>query len=941
MSTKSLFQFKLIVLAVSTILSSNYASATNKTSTDEEITQELETIHVQAKRRISKRQNEVTGLGKVVKSSEDIDKELILNIRDLTRYDPGISVVEQGRGATSGYAMRGVDKNRVAMLVDGLGQAQSYATLKSDANGGAINEIEYENIKSIELSKGSSSAEYGSGALGGAVGFRTKEANDVIKQGQNWGLDSKTAYSSKNSQLTQSVAGAFRIGSFDSLAILTHRTGKETSVHSAAEDVQHTYRPLEGYFNEYDVRLGLPSGTRSQTYYIIADECPTLSLSCRRAKASVNHINQQPRLGLSPEEQAQADKMPYPVRTANAKDYTGPDRISPNPMDYKSRSFFWKGGYRFLPNHYVGGVLEYTKQHYDTRDMTQRAYYTREDICPTSSSCQTLDKNGHGNGGMTATNNPLDGLVFDAGNQYRGVRYTRGKFFDEHHNKNRIGLFYRYQNPEKNTWVDKFTASFDRQDLKLASRIHRTNCTDYPKAERCRASLDKPWSNYSTEKNDYQEILNLAQFNWEKAFRLGFTAHKLSIAAGFGNHRSTMKHGDIYSEYTKMPAYIHKSGRGTYDDPHIYERENILPTLVQINGCNNNAGDNRDCTPRVITGKQHYISLRDHIAFGKYADLGLGVRHDSHSFRSSDPWIKSGSYRNWSWNAGLSLKPSEYLTLSYRVSNGFRVPAFYELYGIRTGASEKNNPYTQADFLNRKPLKAEKAFNQEIGLAIKGDFGVIETSVFQNDYKNLLARADKRFPQLGYVADFYNTQDVKLNGINILGKIDWAGISNRLPEGLYSNFAYNRVKIKERKLHEGYINVSEPTMEAVQPGRFVAGIGYDQPEGKWGFNLSGTYSKAKRNDELTGSKIYGGGNIVQIAGKRTRAWYIYDLTAYYNLRQKFTLRSGIYNLTNRKYSTWENVRQSSANAVNQDQSIRSARYAAPGRNFTVSLEMKF
>ncbi|XXQ67871.1 lactoferrin/transferrin family TonB-dependent receptor [Neisseriaceae bacterium B1] len=939
MSTKPLFQFKLIALAVSIILSSNYAAAANETPTGEEVVQQLETVNVQAKRRVNKRQNEVTGLGKVVKSSEDIDKELILNIRDLTRYDPGISVVEQGRGASSGYAMRGVDKNRVAMLVDGLGQAQSYATLKSDANGGAINEIEYENIKSIELSKGSSSAEYGSGALGGAVGFRTKEADDVIKQGQNWGLDSKTAYSSKNSQLTQSVAGAFRLGGFDSLGILTHREGKETRVHSAAEDVLHTYRPLEGYFNEYDLRQ---PNTRAHSYYIVKDECPSLDLRCRRASAKANRENfTPPTHPLTPEEQAQADKMPYPVRTANAKDYTGPDRISPNPMDYKSRSFFWKGGYRFLPNHYVGGVLEHTKQRYDIRDMTQRAYYTHEDICPSRSSCQALDQNGDGNGGITATNNPLDGLVFNAGNQHRGVRYTRGKFFDEHHSKNRFGLFYHYQNPEKNTWADKITVSFDRQDLKLSSRIHRTNCTDYPKAERCRASLDKPWSNYSTEKNDYQEILNLAQFNWEKAFSLGFTKHKLSVATGFGTHRSTMKHGDIYSEYVRMPAYINKGGSGTYNAPYIYERSNEQPKLVQTHSCDNKRGDNLDCTPRTIKGRQHYVALRNHIAFGKFADLGLGVRHDSHSFHSDDPWTKSGSYRNWSWNAGLSIKPNEHLTLSYRVSNGFRVPAFYEFYGVRTGASDKSNPLTQADFLNRKPLKAEKAFNQELGLAVKGDFGVMETSVFQNDYKNLLARADKRIAGLGAVTDFYNTQDVKLNGINILGKIDWAGISSRLPEGLYSNFAYNRVKIKRRKLHEDYINVSEPTMEAVQPGRFVAGIGYDHPEGKWGFNLSGTYSKAKHNDELTGSKVYGGGNAVEIKGKRTRAWYIYDLTAYYTWKQKLTLRTGIYNLTNRKYSTWENVRQSAANAINQDRGINTTRFAAAGRNFTLSLEMKF
>lgn len=953
MSTNQTFKRTVLAIAIGSALPVVYAAPADTTKTaDTEQAQQLETINVQAKRRISKRQNEVTGLGKVVKNAEDIDKELILNIRDLTRYDPGISVVEQGRGATSGYAMRGVDKNRVSMLVDGLSQAQSYMTLGSDANGGAINEIEYENVKSIELSKGSSSAEYGSGALGGAVGFRTKEADDVIKQGQNWGLDSKTAYSSKNKQFTQSIATAGRIGGFDGLAIFTHRKGQETAIHSAAEDVQHTFRPLEGYFNQYDMRPSAVPGTLSRTHYIIRNDCPTLDVSCQRNFAEANRMNApQLRPNLSPEEQMQADKMPYPVRTAHAKDYTGSERISPNPMDYASRSFFWKGGYRFSPNHYLGSVLEHTKQRYDIRDMTERAYYTVDDVCPNGKCTQDLSANGvHsitglsvGNGGKTDSSNPLDGLVFDKGDHYRGARYAKGRFFDERHSKNRIGLFYQYQNPEKNTWADRLYISIDRQDLRLNSQIHRTFCSDYPNVKKCRASLDKPFSAYQTGRNRYRETLNLAQFNWEKTFGLGISRHKVSFAAGAGTHRSVMQHGDLITEYVSPPAYRHISGSGTHSDPHIYERENTPPQLLSINACNNQAGDNRDCSARVIKGKQYYLALRDHIAFGKWADLGLGVRYDRHIFRSDDPWTQNGRYGNWSWNAGLSIKPSQYFTVSYRISNGFRVPAFYELYGNRLGASGKDNPLTQEEMRNRDPLKAEKAFNQELGFALKGDFGVLETSFFQNEYKDLLTTADKRMPagsRLRHTRGFYNTQDIKLNGINILGKIDWAGISSFFPEGLYSNLAYNRVKIKERSVRDGYTNIAEPTLEAVQPGRIVAGIGYDQPEGKWGFNLSGTYSKAKENSELTGNKYYGS-NAVQIAGKRTRAWYIYDLTAYYNWKQKFTLRGGIYNLTNRKYSTWESVRQSSANAINPDRGTGSARYAAPGRNFTVSLEMKF
>ncbi|WP_194162111.1 hypothetical protein, partial [Moraxella catarrhalis] len=60
----------------------------------------------------ARKANEVTGLGKVVKTAATINKEQVLNIRDLTRSDPGIAVVEQGRGASSDYSIGGRDSTR-------------------------------------------------------------------------------------------------------------------------------------------------------------------------------------------------------------------------------------------------------------------------------------------------------------------------------------------------------------------------------------------------------------------------------------------------------------------------------------------------------------------------------------------------------------------------------------------------------------------------------------------------------------------------------------------------------------------------------------------------------------------------------------------------------------------------------------------------------------
>ncbi|MCH8713183.1 TonB-dependent transferrin-binding protein TbpA, partial [Neisseria gonorrhoeae] len=236
MQQQHLFRFNILCLSLMTALPV-YAENVQAGQAQEK---QLDTIQVKAKKQKTRRDNEVTGLGKLVKTADTLSKEQVLDIRDLTRYDPGIAVVEQGRGASSGYSIRGMDKNRVALTVDGLAQIQSYTAqaalggTRTAGSSGAINEIEYENVKAVEISKGSNSVEQGSGALAGSVAFQTKTADDVIGEGRQWGIQSKTAYSGKNRGLTQSIALAGRIGGAEALLIRTGRHAGEIRAHEAA-----------------------------------------------------------------------------------------------------------------------------------------------------------------------------------------------------------------------------------------------------------------------------------------------------------------------------------------------------------------------------------------------------------------------------------------------------------------------------------------------------------------------------------------------------------------------------------------------------------------------------------------------------------------------------------------------------------------------------------
>lgn len=257
---------------------------------------------------------DVTKLGEIKKTAQTLQQDQVEGIRDSVRYDPGISVNESGgRGGSRGFAIRGVDKERVAVSVDGL--ESSVMLRRRDRNGttsaakssGAQNEIEYENLQELDIRKGSSSLASGSGALGGSLSASTKTTEDFLDAGQAFGGRFKTGYTSKDRRKMVSLGVAGRIGDFDGFLQYTYRQGHEIRAH---EDLYKRKTLID----PYEPNGGAPG-------YL------------------------------------------------SANDVSGPLRQVPNPMDYQSGSLLSKFGYHFSPEYYIGAVIEDTKQNYDVREM--------------------------------------------------------------------------------------------------------------------------------------------------------------------------------------------------------------------------------------------------------------------------------------------------------------------------------------------------------------------------------------------------------------------------------------------------------------------------------------------------------------------------------------------------------------------------------------------
>ena len=942
MNRRHTFPLTLTALAVAAAFPS-YAANPETAAHDAAQTQSLKEVTVRATK-VGRRTKEVTGLGKIVKTSETLNKEQVLGIRDLTRYDPGVAVVEQGNGASGGYSIRGVDKNRVAVSVDGVAQIQAF-TVQGALSGyggrggsGAINEIEYENVGTVEIDKGAGSSDHGSGALGGAVSLRTKEAADLISDGKSWGIQAKTAYGSKNRQFMKSLGAGFSKDGWEGLLIRTERQARETSPHNdISEAFEYGIDRLDAFRQTYNIQNPDKEGE-----YFLTEDGGSTPKPVVKVAGNMNYLNNQlnrwvgerrsNNKPLSSEEEAMVREAQPRHENLSAQAYTGGGRILPDPMDYRSGSWLAKLGYRFGGRHYLGGVFEDTKQRYDIRDMTEKQYYGTDEAKKFS------DKSGVYDG-----NDFRDGLYFvpniEAWDKNKekwvkgiGLKYSRTKFIDEHHRRRRMGLLYRYENEAySDNWADKAVLSFDKQSVDIDNNTLLLHCAVYPSVDKaCRASAANPYSYDRSDRFHYREQHNVLNASFEKSLKNEVMKHHLTFGFGYDASKAVSRPEQLSHNAAMISEHTGKES-GNYG---IYRLGS--PVVVEGSVCDYiETLRSRKCQPRTIKGSNVHIALNDRFSIGKYFDFSLGGRYDRQNFTTSEELVRSGRYTNRSWNGGIVFKPSRHLSLSYRASSGFRTPSFQELFGI-----DIYHDYPKG--WQRPALKSEKAANREIGLQWKGDFGFLEISSFRNRYADLIAVADQ-YVEMGNgtkiaVRDYHNAQNMSLQGINILGKIDWNGVYGKLPEGLYTTLAYNRIKPKSVSNRPG-LSLRSYALDAVQPARYVLGLGYDRPDGKWGANIMLTYSKGKNPDELA---YLAGDQKRYSAGRVTSSWKTADVSAYLNLKKRLTLRAGIYNIGNYRYVTWESLRQTAESTANRrGDDSNYGRYAAPGRNFSLALEMKF
>lgn len=356
-----------------------------------------------------------------------------------------------------------------------------------------------------------------------------------------------------------------------------------------------------------------------------------------------------------------------------------------------------------------------------------------------------------------------------------------------------------------------------------------------------------------------------------------------------------------------------------------------------------------------IQSTEIYASLLDQIAWSEKWASQLGIRYDYTQFKPkslnaacrscSNVPVKSTTFKSIGGHIGIDYQLNDTWKTSYYFSSAYRVPSASEMY-----FTFESDP---GSWLSNPQLKPELSRNHLISLQGENEKGSISLNLYRTDYHNFLYEQErlawKETTQAGasqqtfrdvLVQQAINIDKARVVGLDINSRLNIGQLVSFLPNGLNTMGAVGYSKGKFHGRNE--------SMLPIQPLKVILGLGYDDPQHRWGIQTRWTYVGAKKEKDAQILRYYydqnGGTKPFPYLSKSA---VLFDTFGFVKVGKNVTLRAGVYNLFNRKYHTWDALRGipntgSTTNAVGRDHPERGLeRFHAPGRNFAASVEIRF
>ncbi|HHF5341979.1 TPA: TonB-dependent hemoglobin/transferrin/lactoferrin family receptor, partial [Haemophilus influenzae] len=922
-------------------------------------------------------------IAETVKTAKTLEREQANNIKDIVKYETGVTVVEAGRFGQSGFAIRGVDENRVAINIDGLRQAETlssqgfkelfegYGNFNNTRNGAEI-----ETLKEVNITKGADSIKNGSDSLGGSVIYKTKDARDYLIN-KDYYVSYKKGYATENNQSFNTLTLAGRYKKFDVLVVTTSRNGHE----------------LENYgYKNYNDKIQGKRREKADPYKIEQDSTllklsfnPTENHRFTFAADLYEHRSRGQDLSYTLKYQRSGNETPE-VDSRHTNDKTKRRNISFSYENF-SQTPFWDTL-----------KLTYSDQRIKTRARTDEYCDAGVRHCEGTDNPTGLKLT---NGKITRRNgSDLQFKKKDGSNDYDSDKFIdtddqviegklalrrasetwydcsifncKDKKIKAFENKNSYGY--------DGNWKE-FELETKTLNGKTFARIKDKNDGNYNKIKSILPSspgyLERLWQERDLDTNTQQLNLDLT-----KDFKTWHIEHNLQYGGSYNTAMKRMVNRAGYDAYDVQ--WWAKRTLGTRYD--FWTQQDIVETCATTSSDAYNA----NLCPRVdpefsyllpikTTGKSVY--LFDNFVITDYLSFDLGYRYDNIHYQPKykhgitpklpddivkglfiplDPNSKTEEdvkknvqqnidyiakqnkkYKAHSYSFVSTIDPTSFLRLQLKYSKGFRTPTSDEMY-----FTFKHPDFT---ILPNTDLKPEIAKTKEIAFTLHNDdWGFISTSLFKTNYKNFidLIFKEKRSFKVGKpgsqgetlpfsLYQNINRDNASLKGIEINSKV-FLGKMAKFMDGFNLSYKYTYQK--------GRMNGNIP-MNAIQPRTMVYGLGYDHPNHKFGFDFYTTHV-ASKNPEDTYNMFYKEEKKPDSTIKwRSKSYTILDLIGYVQPIKNLTIRAGVYNLTNRKYITWDSARSirsfGTSNVIDQSTGQGINRFYAPGRNYKMSVQFEF
>ncbi|NVJ70582.1 MAG: TonB-dependent hemoglobin/transferrin/lactoferrin family receptor [Alphaproteobacteria bacterium] len=561
-----------------------------------------------------------------------------------------------------------------------------------------------------------------------------------------------------------------------------------------------------------------------------------------------------------------------------------------SPSAYLEESGNDTGGHlKFLYDSVTNMVTETATIANRTGDLETMLQYTRRDGGETEN---------YGEGYSDATGNDRtlpDPYDFSSNNVLGKIEYQ----VNEAHRLKFIGEYFRS------------SSHIDILSLEGPSYSTRYNYSGYTGDDvftRKHIGLTHEW----TAENALFDTMNWT-VDWQQSDAEEQT-HNTTEAYGYGTRLIDYRHGEenfqLSAQFDKETGAHHF----TYGAIYQHARQENRTDKYYLDG--GRADELSRYTP-VVKGETFGIYLQDQITLMDGAlILSPGLRYDS--FKASpkadelyEAQLENHSSDKLTFRSGLVFKFNDTLSLFGQYAQGFKAPELIQLY-----REDQSSAYRGYVTLSNPDLNPESSESVEIGLRAGGKVGNFEIVYFSSSYDDFIEQTIDRSTGIS-VYRYANYASAEIEGAEARAAF-WLDELLGAPKGLsfQAAFAY----AKGDTTQDG---ITTP-IDSVAPTKTVLGMTYDAPNETWGAGLTTTLVGAKSESRMSDTE-----------GFATEGYTLLDLTAYVNLTENLAFRAGIFNLTNKEYWLWEDVRGYAADTSFID------RYTQPGRNASVSLQYRF